>query len=223
MFRSRDRGAFTLVELLVVIGIIAVLVAILLPALSRARLAAKEVVCESNLRQFGFALQMYVGQYNGALPQKGPDGSNQGSNSFSPKGGVKGFDDQTLWFNALPPFINSKTYYDMLLDDNNGGAPVPCPDGPNSIFVCPVANPPGTQNGNDLVERKLLPVVWDRFDRRDAELHRHGIIGAVQIQYVIRLELKISHLDGPGDVTEWYRHYPMRALERRRDHDGENR
>lgn len=151
MFRTRNRGAFTLVELLVVIGIIAVLVAILLPALSRARLAAKEVVCESNLRQFGFAVQMYVGQYNGSLPQKGPDGSNQTTNSFSPPGGVRGFDDPTVWFNSLPPFINSKTYYEMLVDDASGGTPAPHPQGPANIFVCPIADPPGTQNGNDIV------------------------------------------------------------------------
>jgi prepilin-type processing-associated H-X9-DG protein/prepilin-type N-terminal cleavage/methylation domain-containing protein len=153
MFRSQDRGAFTLVELLVVIGIIAVLVAILLPALSQARLAAKETVCQSNLRQFGFAIQEYVGQFKGGLPQKGPDGSDNGTNAFKPPNGVAGFDDSSIWFNSLPPFINTRSYYDMLLDDNKGGAPVPYPGGgTENIFVCPVAGPPATQNGHDLVD-----------------------------------------------------------------------
>jgi len=151
MFRIRNRVAFTLVELLVVIGIIAVLVAILLPALSQARLAAKQTVCQSNLRQFGFAIQEYSGQFKGGLPQKGPDGSDQNTNAFQPSGGVIGFDDPSIWFNCLPPFINNKSYYDMLLDDNQGGAPVPFPGGgTENIFVCPVAGPPGTQNGHDI-------------------------------------------------------------------------
>ena len=66
-----NKKAFTLVELLVVIGIIALLIAILLPALRRARQAAVQTSCQSNLRQIGMMLQMYTNENKGWMPHPG--------------------------------------------------------------------------------------------------------------------------------------------------------
>jgi prepilin-type processing-associated H-X9-DG protein len=64
----RQRRAITLVELLAVIGIIGLLMSILLPSLSRARIQAMTAVCMSNLRQIGFAVYLYANDYDGYLP-----------------------------------------------------------------------------------------------------------------------------------------------------------
>jgi len=62
------RRGFTLIELLVVIAIIAVLAALLLPALERARAAARRTLCAANERQFVMACHLYAGSWEGYLP-----------------------------------------------------------------------------------------------------------------------------------------------------------
>jgi prepilin-type N-terminal cleavage/methylation domain-containing protein/prepilin-type processing-associated H-X9-DG protein len=62
---SVARRGFTLVELLVVVGIIAVLISLLLPALNKAREASKTTVCVAHLQQIGVAMAMYVNDYRG--------------------------------------------------------------------------------------------------------------------------------------------------------------
>ena len=101
----RDKG-FTLVELLVVIGIIALLIAILLPALNKARKQANAVKCLSNARQLGTALQMYFGANKGKFPIY--HGTSGGSSNFTING--------SMWCVQLSKYLNIRWEDHVTLD-----------------------------------------------------------------------------------------------------------
>lgn len=108
------RNGFTLVELLVVIGIIALLISILLPALNRARESAKTVQCLSNLRQIGLAIATYVNQNQGFIP---PYYINANGVTNLPQGHI-------YWFQ-------------LLMDSNLLGTPDEYGQKFDQVFVCP--------------------------------------------------------------------------------------
>lgn len=116
----RHRKAFTIVELLVVIGIITVLIAILLPVLNKAREQARMVVCASNERQIYQAMCLYAADNRGILPIPSfPDWPRFPNVAFQMDGpGVYNYTDGTLW-----PYIR-------------GG-----PDVRQKLFLCPSDGP----------------------------------------------------------------------------------
>ena len=126
---ARRGEAFTLIELLVVIAIIAILAALLLPALSQAKEKARGSYCLNNLKQWGTATHLYTVDNGDFLP---PDGTPNPSDTSTNVG----------WYIQLPAVLSLPRYHDQPWRKD------PNADPGRSVWICP--SNPRRSNGNNL-------------------------------------------------------------------------
>ncbi len=119
-FFLRGRRNFTLIELLVVIAIIAILAALLMPVLKKARELAKTSSCQNNLRQQGVAFITYAGDWNDCYPVGEPRLSQYACRPLSPYLGVKGTISDGN-YNPYCGYNGSKAFY--CPSQNNRASP----------------------------------------------------------------------------------------------------
>jgi prepilin-type N-terminal cleavage/methylation domain-containing protein/prepilin-type processing-associated H-X9-DG protein len=133
---STSGRGFTLIELLVVIAIIAILAAMLLPALAKAKNKAQQTACLSNMKQWGLASTMYVDDNNQNYPWPRYQVSTTSIQDNPTWQNVLEFYDtgqgNDVWFNALPQYVAGKPLYSWGVN-SAGFATL------NSIFTCPAA------------------------------------------------------------------------------------
>jgi prepilin-type N-terminal cleavage/methylation domain-containing protein/prepilin-type processing-associated H-X9-DG protein len=133
--RSRNR-AFTIVELLVTVSIIALLIGLLLPGLGMVRASARATKSQSNLRQWGLGTIAWAGLHNERLPWEGMKDSGQMATNLQ---------TQNFWANAIPPMVGQPSYREVSDAAFNDQRNVPVAGESDLIFIDPSAVAPSEQ------------------------------------------------------------------------------